>query len=99
VPGAWRLALGDSGPVSDRRPARRADNLLECRTAPADNIIEKVRVDPRLAEKEPPMPITLAVLISLMLTLYGLAFALLVQGQRQDEWEERQARAFLEDEF
>jgi hypothetical protein len=42
------------------------------------------------------MPITLAVLISLMFTIYGVAYALLVQGQRQDEWEERQARVFLE---
>ncbi len=42
---------------------------------------------------------TLAVLISLALTVYALAFALLVQGQRQDELEERQARAFLEDEL
>jgi hypothetical protein len=42
------------------------------------------------------MPITLAVLLSLVLTIYGLAYVVLVQGQRQDEWEERQARAFLE---
>jgi hypothetical protein len=42
------------------------------------------------------MPITLAVLISLVFTIYGFAYALLVQGQRQDDWEERQARVFLE---
>jgi hypothetical protein len=71
---------------------------MKNRASPTDIFSEKYRNDSHLAGKESPMPITLAVLISLMLTVYGLACAVLVQGQRQDEWEERQARAFLESE-
>jgi hypothetical protein len=99
VPGAGRQALGNSRHVSNKCQGPGAESLLENRTSPTDNTVDKVCDDPRLAKKEPLMPMTLAVLISLVLTVYGLAFALLVQGQRQDEWEERQARAFLEDEF
>jgi hypothetical protein len=57
---------------------------MKNQASPTDISSEKYRNDSHLAGKESPMPITLAVLISLMLTIYGLACAVLVQGQRQD---------------